>query len=80
MLIGVPGLPPAARGHRDGRPADRAARRDFVFNTAIGIDIPFEQLQRDYDAIAITAGAMNAGRARRARARTSTASSTASTS
>ena len=31
----------------------------FVFDTAIGIDIPFDDLQRDYDAIAITAGAMN---------------------
>ena len=31
----------------------------LVFDTTIGIDIPFEDLQRDYDAIAITAGAMN---------------------
>ena len=54
------GLPPAARGDRDGRPAGRAAgRRRSCSTRAIGIDITFEQLQRDFDAIAITAGAMN---------------------
>ena len=31
-----------------------------MFNTTIGVDITFDQLQRDFDAIAITAGAMNA--------------------
>jgi len=33
---------------------------NFVYGTQIGPDIPFEQLQRDYDAVAITAGAMDA--------------------
>src|SRR5438093_2483277 len=32
----------------------------FVYDTTIGKDITFEELQRDYDAIAITAGAMDA--------------------
>jgi formate dehydrogenase major subunit len=32
----------------------------FVFNKTIGKDVPFEQLQRDFDAVAITAGAMDA--------------------
>ena len=32
----------------------------FVYNTTIGVDITFDQLQRDFDAVAITAGAMDA--------------------
>jgi thioredoxin reductase/ferredoxin len=32
----------------------------FVYDTKIGVDIPFEDLLRDFDAIAITAGAMDA--------------------
>jgi thioredoxin reductase/ferredoxin len=32
----------------------------FHFNTTIGKDITFDQLQRDFDSVAITAGAMNA--------------------
>ena len=32
----------------------------FRFNTTIGIDITFDDLQRDYDAVALTAGAMDA--------------------
>ena len=32
----------------------------FVYDTTIGVDITFEELQRDFDAVAITAGAMDA--------------------
>ena len=31
-----------------------------LFNTSIGVDVTFEELQRDFDSVAITAGAMNA--------------------
>jgi NADPH-dependent glutamate synthase beta subunit-like oxidoreductase len=49
-------------------------------HVAIGRDITFEQLQEQFDAVAICAGAMDPVAARRARRATSTASSTASTS
>ena len=59
MLVGVPAFRlPREAIEMDVRLVERLGVR-FVFDTAIGIDIPFEDLQRDYDAIAITAGAMN---------------------
>jgi NADPH-dependent glutamate synthase beta subunit-like oxidoreductase/ferredoxin len=59
MLIGVPAFRlPREAIEMDVRLVERLGVR-FVFDTTIGIDIPFEDLQRDYDAIAITAGAMN---------------------
>jgi NADPH-dependent glutamate synthase beta subunit-like oxidoreductase/ferredoxin len=60
MLIGVPAFRlPREAIEKDVRLIERLGV-DFVFNTAIGTDITFEQLQRDFDAVAITAGAMNA--------------------
>ena len=59
MLIGVPAFRlPREAIEMDVRLVERLGVR-FVFDTAIGIDIPFEDLQRDFDSIAITAGAMN---------------------
>ena len=59
MLIGVPAFRlPREAIEMDVRLVERLGVR-FVFDTTIGIDIPFSDLQRDYDAIAITAGAMN---------------------
>ncbi len=59
MLIGVPAFRlPREAIEMDVRLVERLGVR-FVFDTQIGIDIPFEDLQRDFDAIAITAGAMN---------------------
>ncbi len=59
MLIGVPAFRlPREAIEMDVRLVERLGVR-FVFDTTIGIDIPFDDLQRDYDAIAITAGAMN---------------------
>ncbi len=59
MLIGVPAFRlPREAIEMDVRLVERLGVR-FMFDTTIGIDIPFEDLQRDYDAIAITAGAMN---------------------
>ena len=59
MLVGVPAFRlPREAIEMDVRLVERLGVR-FVFDTTIGIDIPFEDLQRDYDAIAITAGAMN---------------------
>jgi NADPH-dependent glutamate synthase beta subunit-like oxidoreductase/ferredoxin len=59
MLIGVPAFRlPREAIEMDVRLTERLGVR-FVFDTQIGIDIPFEDLQRDFDAIAITAGAMN---------------------
>jgi formate dehydrogenase major subunit len=60
MLIGVPAFRlPREAIEMDVRLIERLGV-DFHFNTTIGQDITFEQLQQDYDAIAITAGAMNA--------------------
>ncbi len=60
MLIGVPAFRlPREAIEMDVRLVERLGVR-FVFNTEIGVDITFDQLQKDYDAIAITAGAMNA--------------------
>jgi formate dehydrogenase beta subunit len=59
MLIGVPAFRlPREAIEMDVRLVERLGVQ-FVFDTTVGIDIPFEDLQRDFDAIAITAGAMN---------------------
>ena len=60
MLVGVPAFRlPRAAIEMDVRLVERLGVR-FVYNTTIGVDIGFDDLQRDYDAIALTAGAMNA--------------------
>ena len=60
MLVGVPAFRlPRAAIEMDVRLVERLGVR-FVYNTTIGADITFDELQRDYDAIALTAGAMNA--------------------
>ena len=60
MLIGVPAFRlPREAIEMDVRLVERLGVQ-FVYGTQIGQDIPFEQLQRDYDAVAITAGAMDA--------------------
>src|SRR3972149_1109576 len=60
MLVGVPAFRlPRAAIEMDVRLIERLGVR-FHYNTTIGVDIPFDDLQRDYDAVAITAGAMNA--------------------
>src|SRR2546422_1293083 len=60
MLIGVPAFRlPREAIEMDVRLVERLGVT-FVYNTTIGVDITFEQLQRDFDGIAITAGAMNA--------------------
>jgi NADPH-dependent glutamate synthase beta subunit-like oxidoreductase/ferredoxin len=60
MLIGVPAFRlPREAIEMDVRLIERLGVR-FRFDTTIGVDVQFEELQRDYDAIAITAGAMNA--------------------
>jgi NADPH-dependent glutamate synthase beta subunit-like oxidoreductase/ferredoxin len=60
MLIGVPAFRlPREAIEMDVRLVERLGVR-FVFGTTVGVDVPFDDLQRDYDAIAITAGAMNA--------------------
>ncbi len=60
MLIGVPAFRlPREAIEMDVRLVERLGVR-FIYNTTIGVDIMFDQLQRDFDAIAITAGAMNA--------------------
>ncbi|HSL98448.1 MAG TPA: FAD-dependent oxidoreductase [Candidatus Deferrimicrobiaceae bacterium] len=60
MLVGVPAFRlPREAIEMDVRLVERLGVR-FVFNTTIGVEIGFDELQRDYDAVAITAGAMNA--------------------
>jgi NADPH-dependent glutamate synthase beta subunit-like oxidoreductase/ferredoxin len=60
MLIGVPAFRlPREAIEMDVRLIERLGVR-FVFDTTIGADVTFDQLQADYDAVAITAGAMNA--------------------
>jgi NADPH-dependent glutamate synthase beta subunit-like oxidoreductase/ferredoxin len=60
MLIGVPAFRlPREAIEMDVRLVERLGVR-FVFDTTIGVDVTFEELQRDNDAVAITAGAMNA--------------------
>jgi formate dehydrogenase major subunit len=59
MLIGVPAFRlPREAIEMDVRLIEKLGVR-FVYNSEIGKDITFEQLQQDYDAIAITAGAMD---------------------
>ena len=65
MLIGVPAFRlPREAIEMDVRLVERLGVK-FVFDTTIGIDIPFDDLQRDYDAIAITAGRDEPGLPRR---------------
>lgn len=60
MLVGVPAFRlPREAIETDYRLVERLGVT-FRFNTRIGRDIAFEDLQRDFDAIAICAGAMNA--------------------
>ncbi len=60
MLVGVPAFRlPREAIEMDVRLVERLGVT-FRYNTTIGSDVPFEDLQRDFDAIAITAGAMNA--------------------
>jgi NADPH-dependent glutamate synthase beta subunit-like oxidoreductase/ferredoxin len=59
MLIGVPAFRlPREAIEMDVRLVERLGV-NFVFNTTIGKDITFDQLQKDFDGIAITAGAMD---------------------
>jgi len=59
MLIGVPAFRlPREAIEMDVRLIERLGAT-FVYDTKIGVDVPFEDLQRDFDAIAITAGAMD---------------------
>ena len=59
MLIGVPAFRlPREAIEMDVRLVERLGVK-FIYDTAVGPDLPFEDLQRDYDAIAITAGAMD---------------------
>jgi NADPH-dependent glutamate synthase beta subunit-like oxidoreductase/ferredoxin len=60
MLIGVPAFRlPREAIEMDVKLIERLGVT-FRYNTAIGVDITFDQLQRDFDAVAITAGAMDA--------------------
>jgi formate dehydrogenase beta subunit len=59
LLMGVPAFRlPREAIEMDVRLVERLGVT-FVFDTTIGVDLSFEDLQRDYDAIAISAGAMN---------------------
>ncbi len=59
LLMGVPAFRlPREAIEMDVRLVERLGVT-FVFDTSIGVDIAFEDLQRDYDAIAVCAGAMN---------------------
>jgi len=59
MLIGVPAFRlPREAIEMDVRLVERLGVT-FRYNTRIGRDISFEQLQAEYDAVAICAGAMN---------------------
>ena len=60
MLIGVPAFRlPREAIEMDVRLVERLGV-EFRFNTTVGVDITFDELQRDYDAVALTAGAMDA--------------------
>jgi NADPH-dependent glutamate synthase beta subunit-like oxidoreductase len=60
MLIGVPAFRlPREAIEMDTRLVERLGVQ-FVYDTTVGKDISFDQLQAEYDAVAITAGAMNA--------------------
>ncbi len=59
LLMGVPAFRlPREAIEMDVRLVERLGVT-FVFDTQIGVDVQFEDLQRDFDAIAICAGAMN---------------------
>lgn len=59
LLMGVPAFRlPREAIEMDVRLVERLGVT-FVFDTTIGVDVQFEDLQRDHDAIAICAGAMN---------------------
>ncbi len=59
LLMGVPAFRlPREAIEMDVRLVERLGVR-FAFDTTIGVDVQFEDLQRDFDAIAISAGAMN---------------------
>ena len=59
MLIGVPAFRlPREAIEMDIRLVERLGVR-FHYSTNIGVDVAFDDLQRDFDAVAITAGAMN---------------------
>jgi NADPH-dependent glutamate synthase beta subunit-like oxidoreductase/ferredoxin len=60
MLIGVPAFRlPREAIEMDVRLVERLGVT-FRYNTRIGADITFDQLRHDFDAVAITAGAMDA--------------------
>jgi NADPH-dependent glutamate synthase beta subunit-like oxidoreductase/ferredoxin len=60
MLIGVPAFRlPREAIEMDVKLVERLGVR-FHYSTNIGVDLTFEDLQKDVDAVAITAGAMNA--------------------
>ena len=60
MLIGVPAFRlPREAIEMDVKLVERLGVT-FHYNTNIGVDIAFDDLQRQFDAVAITAGAMNA--------------------
>jgi NADPH-dependent glutamate synthase beta subunit-like oxidoreductase/ferredoxin len=60
MLIGVPAFRlPREAIEMDVRLVERLGVK-FHYNVSVGVDISFDDLQRDFDAVAITAGAMNA--------------------
>ena len=59
LLMGVPAFRlPREAIEMDVRLVERLGVT-FMFDTQIGVDVQFEDLQRDFDAIAICAGAMN---------------------
>src|SRR4051812_5114137 len=59
MLIGVPAFRlPREAIEMDIRLVERLGVH-FRFNTTIGVDVTMEQLQAEYDAVALTAGAMD---------------------
>ena len=59
LLMGVPAFRlPREAIEMDVRLVERLGAT-FVFDTQIGVDVGFDDLQRDFDAIAICAGAMN---------------------
>ncbi|HYK94933.1 MAG TPA: FAD-dependent oxidoreductase [Candidatus Dormibacteraeota bacterium] len=60
MLIGVPAFRlPREAIEMDIKLVERLGVT-FHYNTNIGVDVAFDDLQKDHDAVAITAGAMNA--------------------
>jgi len=60
MLIGVPAFRlPREAIEMDVKLVERLGVR-FHYNVNVGVDLAFDDLQRDFDAVAITAGAMNA--------------------